>query len=111
MDHRPPPRPESLTSNRDARLRTLARLRRGLAVSCVALIGGLAAFVAQAKPGKSTGTPAGKSPLQTGSKARFAQTPLNATPSSAPSASLSPPPQAPTPAPAAPPPAVVSGGS
>lgn len=111
MDHQPPPRPASLTRNRDARLRTLTRLRRGLAVGCVALIGGLAAFVAQAKPGKSTSAPAGKSPLQTESNSRFAQTLLKSTSSSAPSPSLAPPPQAPVPAPAAPPPAVVSGGS
>ncbi len=110
--------PDAPARARDAHLRLLGRLRRGLVIASVALAGGLAAFVAQAKPGKSTVSiartvvsPSGK-PAST---RRFAQPPLAAPAggsTEAPAPSLAPPPQAPAPVPAAPPPAAaVSGGS
>lgn len=108
MDHARSPQPDASTRNRDAALRTLTRLRRGLAVGCVALIGGLAAFVAQAKPGKSSSLPS-QSRVHVGAQAATSN--QTARPSSAPPPSLSPPPEAPASAPAAPAPPVVSGGS
>ena len=113
MDHSPPSRPDQAERLRDARLRTLSRLRRGLAVGSVALIGGMAAFVAHAKPGNSTSTSTATGATAAKSKVQSTQTPLQATQtSSAPAPSLAPPAQAPTaPAPAPSPPPVVSGGS
>lgn len=115
----PTSRSEPSSASRDAGLARLARVRKSVAVGCVALVAGLAVFVAQAKPGKTSGgnPPAAGTPSNSGSTsqtARFAQPPLraSASASSAPSASApAPPPAAPTPAPAAPPPAAVSGGS
>lgn len=114
MDYLPNSRPDLPGAGRDAQLRRLTKVRQGLAVGCVALVGGFSAFVAQAKPGKSTGTSAKTTTAPAGGKAssgpRFAQTPLGA--SSASSApAVSPPAQAPVPAPATAPPATVSGGS
>ena len=103
-----------LSRNRDAKLATLIRLRGWIAVGCVVLIFGFAAFVAQARPGKSTSVATGNDPQRTGPKVRFAQAPLNSVPSSAATPGVAPPPQPPgpaTPAPAPAPAPVVSGGS
>jgi hypothetical protein len=136
MDYEPTPQLPAPAESRDAGLAKLSRLRRTLAIASVALVGGFAALVAQAKPGKSTGSttapaPARQAPAKTRAAARprFAQAPLRAsslpappssgdegapaTPSAPPPApaTVSPPPAPPAPAPAAQPPAVVSGGS
>ena len=111
--HDRPLTPAELSRKRDARLGTLTRLRGWIAVGCVALISGFAAFVAQARPGKSTSVATGNHPQRTGPKARFAQAPLISVPISGSTPAIAPPPEAPvtaTPAPAPPPP-VVSGGS
>ncbi len=117
--------------SRDAGLWRLSRLRRGIAVTGLALVGGFSAFVAQAKPGKSSGSAAPSAPSTStasgggsssaSSGGNFAQEPLRAqsgssgSTSSDPAPTVAPPAQAPTQAPAPAPvpaaPAVVSGGS
>jgi hypothetical protein len=98
----------SRVAARNAGLALLGRLRRWLAVASVALVGGFAGLAAQAKPGKSSGSPAGTSSTSNpDSRSSLRQSSDGA----AVAPGISPPTQAPLPAPAAPAPPVTSGGS
>jgi hypothetical protein len=113
VDRGPDQDPRPVVRARDDGLRRLARMRRWLVVASVGLAGALAAFVAQAKPGKSSTATAAQPAARSGPASR-------AQPSASgggsiqltPPTPVSPPPQAPLPAaPAAPAAPTVSGGS
>lgn len=114
----PAPRPEVA---RDAGLRRASTLTKWVGVGAVALVGALAGFVAQAKPGQSSSTGGAghggtRSSSGSGSSAGASVTPNNsgaATSSAGSAAKIAPPPAAPAPAPAPAPasPGVVSSGS
>src|SRR5947208_16751264 len=93
MAERSPPGPISPLATREIGLRRVSALTRWVVVGAVALVGALAGFVAQAKPGRTTadrarsGTPAA---------------PHSAAGSAGGSASPAAPPAAPAPAPAPP---------
>jgi hypothetical protein len=117
MDRRLPP-PQHGRAARDAGLRRASTLTKWIGVGAVTLVGALAGFVAQAKPGHSTST--GQTGASTGSKAGSSTRPNSSSNSSgggasaaAPSTSLAPPPTAPAPAPVPAPSSsgAVSGGS
>jgi hypothetical protein len=103
---------------RDAGLRRASTLTKWIGVGAVTLVGALAGFVAQAKPGHSTST--GQTGGSSGSKASSSTRSANSNgnggggaSAAAPSTSLAPPPTAPAPAPVPAPssPGAVSGGS
>jgi hypothetical protein len=105
---RPSIRPETV---RDRGLRRASALTKWISVGAVALIGTLAGFVAQAKPGRSTGTTnhsagAGQTPAQSTSAAPVT---TGSTAGTAASQTLTPPAAPPAPAPT--PPLATSGGS
>src|SRR5438552_1938841 len=96
---------------RDAALRRASNLTKWACVGAVALVGALAGYVAQAKPGRSTntsGSGGSGGPRPTKASVNNNGGGSASTPSSP---SLSPPAAAPTPAPAPAPAASTSGGS
>src|SRR4051794_23543057 len=103
MAQMPDQRGEARDISRDAALWKLSRVRRSIAVGSLALVGAFSAWVAQAKPGKSSSSTASAKPAAAvkRSGSAFAQPrlrpPEGAVPAAPGVSPVAPPPQAPVP--------------